>query len=89
LVSAEEDLGMLVPHPIEIALAGHVLLVLTVLVVAVVLARTRGVRLGVGGWVGFAVLLLGPFPFIGPVVAAVLLGLGTTKRSALESTPTA
>ena len=88
LVSADDELGMLVPHPLEIALAGHVLLVLVVLVVAVALAKTRGVRLGVVGWIGFAVLLLGPFPVVGPLAAALLVGLNLVPRQAGQSAPT-
>lgn len=86
--AASGEINPLIPHPIEIALAGHVLLVLLVLVVTVALASTRGVRMGWVGWVGFAVLLLGPFPVVGPLAAALLVGLNLRPKPGPQGCPT-
>lgn len=82
LVHASGELNPLVPHPLEIALLLHVLLAMTVLVVGVVLACTRRVRMGWVGWLGFLVLAIGPFLFVGPVAAAALLAVRAGDRPA-------
>lgn len=77
------ELTPLIPHPIELALAAHVLLTLAALVVATVLVATQRIP-ALPTFVAALVLTLF-VPLLGPVIALVLVLVQATRRQPREA----
>lgn len=80
MVLADAELNPLVPHPVELALAIHVIVGLVVLVGATVLVLQR--RLSGPAYAAALIVLL--LPLLGPVLALVIVFAARRPRNQLS-----